>query len=174
MAEVSGPARSLRLAPGEWAQVLAMAVTVVALLAAGGGLLVAGEAFSRPIRKVYYNLIITGLSVAVAFAIGSIELLGLLGSEVHAGGWSWSAMADFNINTAGFAIVGLFVVTWAVALTVWHFGEVEDRWDRAAVGARAAAEAPGGADPEAAVGAGEPVAVGEAAGAAVGAGEPAG
>ena len=88
-----------------------------------------GWAFSRPIRKVYYNLVITGLSVAVAFLVGTIELLGLLGSELSLHGGFWDTMANFNINTAGFAIVGLFVVTWVVALAVWRFGRIESKWE---------------------------------------------
>ena len=88
-----------------------------------------GWAFSRPIRKVYYNLVITGLSVAVAFLIGTVELLGLLGSELNLSGGFWTTMANFNLNAAGFAIVGLFVVTWVVALGVWHFAKLESRWE---------------------------------------------
>ena len=60
-----------------------------------------GWAFSKPMRKVYYNMVITGLSVAMAFFIGSIELLGLFGSELGLHGSFWAAMGDFNINTAG-------------------------------------------------------------------------
>ncbi len=90
-----------------------------------------GWAFSRPIRKVYYNLVITGLSVAVAFLIGTVELLGLLGQEANFTGRFWSLMANFNINTAGFVIVGLFVATWAVALAIWRLARIEARWDTA-------------------------------------------
>jgi nickel/cobalt transporter (NiCoT) family protein len=90
-----------------------------------------GWAFSRPIRKVYYNLVITGLSVAVAFLIGSIELLGLLGQEANLPGGFWNTMANFNINAAGFVIVGVFVATWVVALAVWRFARIEARWDAA-------------------------------------------
>ncbi|HEX3706885.1 MAG TPA: HoxN/HupN/NixA family nickel/cobalt transporter [Mycobacteriales bacterium] len=98
-----------------------------------------GWAFSKPIRKVYYNITITGLSVVVAFAIGTIELLGLLASELDLTGGFWNAMADFNINTAGFIIVGLFAVTWAVALGIWRFGRIEARWEDAAARSRAKA-----------------------------------
>ena len=88
-----------------------------------------GWAFSRPVRKVYYNLVITGLSVTVAFFIGTIEILGLLGTEAQlAGRRSGTRSSGFNINTAGFVIVGLFVVTWAVAVAVWRFGRIEERW----------------------------------------------
>jgi high-affinity nickel-transport protein len=95
-----------------------------------------GWAFARPIRKVYYNITITGLSVVVAFFIGTVELLGLLGQETHLGGWFWSKLENFNINAAGFVIVGLFVATWAVALSIWRFGHIEAKWDAAAARAR--------------------------------------
>jgi high-affinity nickel-transport protein len=89
-------------------------------------------AFARPVRKVYYNLMITALSVFVAFFIGTVELLGLLGQELKLSGGFWSFMSGFNINKAGLVIVGVFVVTWAVALSVWHFGKIEQKWDLAA------------------------------------------
>ncbi|MGH9107308.1 MAG: HoxN/HupN/NixA family nickel/cobalt transporter [Acidimicrobiales bacterium] len=96
-----------------------------------------GWAFARPIRKVYYNITITGLSVAVAFIIGTIEILGLLPSELNWNGSVWSWFEKFNINTAGFIIVGLFVATWAIALSIWYFGHIEARWDAAAGQAQA-------------------------------------
>ena len=57
-----------------------------------------GWAFARPVRKVYYNLVITGLSIAVAFLIGTIEITGLLSAELHIRGGFWDFMADFDIN----------------------------------------------------------------------------
>jgi high-affinity nickel-transport protein len=98
-----------------------------------------GWAFARPIRKVYYNIVITGLSVTVAFFIGTIELVALLGQEAHLEGGLWHWLQGFDINKAGFVIVGLFVVTWIVALAVWRFGRIETRWDEAADRARAMA-----------------------------------
>jgi high-affinity nickel-transport protein len=95
-----------------------------------------GWAFARPIRKVYYNITITGLSVVVAFFIGTVELLGLLGQETHLGGWFWTRLETFNINSAGFVIVGLFVATWVIALSIWRFGNIEAKWDEAATRAR--------------------------------------
>src|SRR5712691_6436535 len=89
-------------------------------------------AFARPVRKVFYNLTITGLSVFVALFIGTIELLGLISAEAKLTGGFWEFMAKFNINTAGFVIVGIFVFTWAVALSIWHFGKIEQKWDPAA------------------------------------------
>ncbi|MEP7025383.1 MAG: HoxN/HupN/NixA family nickel/cobalt transporter, partial [Actinomycetota bacterium] len=89
-------------------------------------------AFARPIRKVYYNLTITGLSVFVAFFIGTVEILGLIGQETGASGGFWDFMNAFDINKAGFVIVGVFVLTWVVALAIWRFGKVEQKWDLAA------------------------------------------
>ncbi|MGE5696675.1 MAG: HoxN/HupN/NixA family nickel/cobalt transporter [Candidatus Sericytochromatia bacterium] len=85
-------------------------------------------AFSRPLRKVYYNLTITGLSVAVALLIGSIELLGLLAEQLGLSGGFWDWIAAVDLNVVGFVIVGMFMLTWAVALSVWRFGRIEQRW----------------------------------------------
>jgi len=82
-----------------------------------------------PVRKVYYNLTITGLSVFVAVFIGAVELLGLLSQNAHLTGSFWSFLAGFNINSAGLVIVGVFVVTWIVALCIWHFGRIEQKWE---------------------------------------------
>jgi nickel/cobalt transporter (NiCoT) family protein len=90
-----------------------------------------GWAFVNPVRKVYYNLAITGLSVAICFFIGLVETLGLLPLEIHSLGQHhgfWGFMYNFNINTAGFVIVGMFVVTWAVAMLVWRYGRIEEKW----------------------------------------------
>ncbi len=89
-------------------------------------------AFARPVRKVYYNLTITGLSVFVAVFIGAVEVLGLLGQEGRLSGPGWAWLESFNINKAGFVIVGVFVITWAVALAIWRFGRIEQKWDLAA------------------------------------------
>ena len=93
-------------------------------------------AFARPVRKVYYNLTITGLSVFVAFFVGAIEILGLIAQESHLSGGFWGAVQGFNINKAGFVIVGMFVLTWVVALAIWHFGRIEQKWEAAAEGPR--------------------------------------
>ena len=91
-----------------------------------------GWAFSEPARKLYYNLMITGLSVAVALLVGSIELLSVATSELglRGGPWAWASSVD--LNTVGYLIVGVFVLTWALALAVWRFGRIEERWGRAA------------------------------------------
>jgi high-affinity nickel-transport protein len=95
-------------------------------------------AFAKPIRKIYYNLTITGLSVFVALFIGTIEILGLVAQETNLSGGFWDFMQNFNINRAGFVIVGVFVVTWIVALAVWHFGKIERKWEDQIAAAQAA------------------------------------
>jgi high-affinity nickel-transport protein len=87
-----------------------------------------GWAFSKPVRKVYYNITITGLSVAVALIIGTVELLGLLAGELGWSGGFWGWVSNLDLNVIGFGIVGLFVLTWVVALAVWRFGRIEDKW----------------------------------------------
>jgi nickel/cobalt transporter (NiCoT) family protein len=86
-------------------------------------------AFAKPVRKVYYNVTITGLSVFVAMFIGGVEALGLLAQDGHLNGGFWSFMQNFNINKAGFVIVGVFVLTWIVALAIWRYGDIERKWD---------------------------------------------
>ncbi|HTJ69209.1 MAG TPA: HoxN/HupN/NixA family nickel/cobalt transporter [Actinospica sp.] len=90
-----------------------------------------GWAFAKPVRKVYYNLVITGLSIAAAFIIGTIEVFGVLTDELHLSGGFWDFMSNFDINKAGFVIAALFAGTWIVALLAWRFGRLEQRWSSA-------------------------------------------
>jgi high-affinity nickel-transport protein len=87
-----------------------------------------GWAFSKPVRKVYYNITVTGLSVAVALLIGTAELMSILGEKLGLSGGVWDWTAGLDLNTIGFGIVGVFVLVWAVALAVWKFGRIEQRW----------------------------------------------
>jgi high-affinity nickel-transport protein len=87
-----------------------------------------GWAFSHPVRKIYYNLTITALSVAVALVIGSIELLGLFAAQLGWRGPFWEWLGGLDLNTVGFLIVGIFVVTWAAALLIWRYARVEEKW----------------------------------------------
>jgi high-affinity nickel-transport protein len=87
-----------------------------------------GWAFSKPVRKVFYNITITGLTVAVALVIGTIELVGIVAQHLNASGTFWVWVENIDINALGFIIVGLFVATWVIALSVWHFGRIEERW----------------------------------------------
>jgi high-affinity nickel-transport protein len=101
-----------------------------------------GWAFAKPVRKVYYNLVITGLSIGAAFIIGTIEILGILTTEAHLRGGFWNVMANFNINVAGFCIAALFIGVWAAALAYWRFGNVEARWTSSVTAAPAASAEP--------------------------------
>ncbi len=89
-----------------------------------------GWAFSKPIRKIYYNMAITGLSVAVALIIGGIELLSILTDKAGISSGPLAAIAGLDLNDVGFVIVALFVLIWLAALAVWRYGRVEERWTR--------------------------------------------
>ena len=87
-----------------------------------------GWALSNPVRKIYYNITITGLSVAVALLIGSIELLGLFAGQLQWRGPFWDWLGGLDLNAVGFVVVGIFVATWAIALLVWRYGRIEEKW----------------------------------------------
>jgi nickel/cobalt transporter (NiCoT) family protein len=87
-----------------------------------------GWAFSKPVRKVFYNITVTSLSVAVALIIGTIELMSVLADKLSLTGQPWTFVSGLDLNYVGYAIVATFVVTWMVSLAVWHFGRIEDKW----------------------------------------------
>jgi high-affinity nickel-transport protein len=87
-----------------------------------------GWALSKPVRKVFYNLTITGLSVAVALVIGTIELGGLMSSELNLPGPFWAWFENVDINFLGFVIAAMFVATWVIAVMIWRLGRIEERW----------------------------------------------
>ncbi len=97
-----------------------------------------GWAFSKPVRKVFYNITITGLSVAVALIIGAIEVVSIVTNELTIESGPLAAVANVDLNYVGYAIVALFVVTWAVALTVWKLGRIEEKWSAGLRGGGAA------------------------------------
>ena len=88
-----------------------------------------GWAFSKPARKIYYNIVITGLSVAVALLIGGIQLISILTEKLDITTGILATIGSVSLNSVGYWIVGLFVATWAVALAVWRFGRIEQRWE---------------------------------------------
>jgi len=92
-----------------------------------------GWAFMRPVRKIYYNLVITGLSVAVAFAIGTVELAGLVGQQLGVTNGVLGAMSRVNLNAAGFVLAAIFAATWVVALLAWRVLRLEERFSPAVV-----------------------------------------
>jgi high-affinity nickel-transport protein len=85
-------------------------------------------AFARPVRKVFYNLTITAISVAVALLIGTIELISVLTSQAHITSGPLAAIGGIDLNYAGYGIVTLFVLSWLVAYAVWKVGRVEEKW----------------------------------------------
>ena len=87
-----------------------------------------GWAFSKPVRKVYYNIVITGLSVGVALFVGGLEICQVISEQLNLTGFFWDYANGFDLNSAGFIIVGTFVVVWAIALLLWKYGKVEERW----------------------------------------------
>jgi high-affinity nickel-transport protein len=87
-----------------------------------------GWAFSRPVRKIFYNLTVTALSVLVALVIGLVELVSVLAVELHVTSGPLAVVANLDLNEVGFAIAGLFVVTWVIAVLVWRLGRIEDKY----------------------------------------------
>lgn len=89
-----------------------------------------GWAFARPVRKIYYNIVVTGLSVVVALLIGAQEVISILTAEfdVRSGPLAW--VGNLDLGAMGFIIVGLFAITWIAAVSVWRLSDVEGRWQR--------------------------------------------
>jgi nickel/cobalt transporter (NiCoT) family protein len=82
-----------------------------------------GWAFVKPIRKLYYNMTITCVSVIVAIAVGGIEALGLVAGQLHLRGWFWVMVVSLNesFGEIGYAIVVLFVLSWLVSMAVYRW-----------------------------------------------------
>lgn len=80
-------------------------------------------AFVKPIRKLYYNLAITGVSVVVAFLVGGIEALGLLGAQLDLSGWFWDGIGTLNddLNGLGFAVIGVFIAAWVGSVLLYRY-----------------------------------------------------
>src|ERR1700678_440371 len=87
-----------------------------------------GWAFVKPIRKLYYNITITSVSVLVALVVGGIEAFGLLGAHFHLEGWFWEAVAKLNDNfgTLGYFIVGLFLLSWLASIAFYKWLRFDD------------------------------------------------
>jgi high-affinity nickel-transport protein len=87
-----------------------------------------GWAFAKPIRKLYYNMTITSISVLVAIAVGGIEVLGLLAAQLHWKGSFWNVVSKLNNNfgVLGYMIIGLFVVSWMVSIAIYKWRRFED------------------------------------------------
>jgi nickel/cobalt transporter (NiCoT) family protein len=87
-----------------------------------------GWAFASPVRKVYYNISVTSLSVAVAWMVGVIELLQVLAAKLELHGGVWTVVNSLDLGRLGYLVVGLFVATWLCSLTLWKTRRFEQRW----------------------------------------------
>ena len=87
-----------------------------------------GWAFMKPVRKVFYNITITAVSVAVALIIGTIELISVLADQAKITSGPIATIASIPLDYAGYGIVGLFVLSWLVAISVWRYGRIEEKW----------------------------------------------
>ncbi len=85
-------------------------------------------AFIKPMRKLYYNLVITTVSVVVAVLIGGIEGLGLLGDQLGLTGWFWNGIGTLNdnFNGLGFVIIGVFIFAWVASLVIYRYSRLDD------------------------------------------------
>jgi high-affinity nickel-transport protein len=85
-------------------------------------------AFVKPIRKLYYNLTITSVSVLVAVLIGGIEALGLMGDQFGLSGWFWDGVGALNdnFNSLGFVIIGVFIAAWVGSVVMYRYKGLDD------------------------------------------------
>ncbi|MGI4810173.1 MAG: HoxN/HupN/NixA family nickel/cobalt transporter, partial [Janthinobacterium lividum] len=85
-------------------------------------------AFVKPIRKLYYNLTITLVSVVVAFLVGGIEALGLIGDKLALSGWFWDGIGALNenFNNLGFIIIGIFIAAWIGSVVIYRYRGLDD------------------------------------------------
>jgi high-affinity nickel-transport protein len=87
-----------------------------------------GWAFVKPVRKLYYNITITSVSVVVALIVGGIEALGLLADQFRLNGEFWETVRKLNDNfgTLGYCIIGIFVLSWIVSIVVYRWQRFDD------------------------------------------------
>src|SRR5579884_3231028 len=78
-----------------------------------------GWAFVKPVRKLYYNLNITLISVFIAFVIGTIEVLSIVADQLNLHGWFWDSVSNLDFGTIGFIIIGLFVGSWLLSTIIY-------------------------------------------------------
>jgi nickel/cobalt transporter (NiCoT) family protein len=87
-----------------------------------------GWAFANPIRKVYYNITVTSLSVTVALVIGTVELLQVTAAKLSLSGGFWAFLQNLDFGKIGYLVVALFIATWAFSVIVWKTRRIETRW----------------------------------------------
>jgi high-affinity nickel-transport protein len=109
----------------------ALFAAAMSLIDTTDGVLMLGAynwAFVKPMRKLYYNLVITAVSVIVAVLVGGIEGLGLIGGQLGLDGWFWDAIGTLNDNFSGigFAIVGVFIFAWIGSVIFYRYARLDD------------------------------------------------
>jgi high-affinity nickel-transport protein len=87
-----------------------------------------GWAFINPLRKIYYNLTVTVISVFVALAIGTVELLQVVASELNLTGAFWNWLGALDFETIGFLIIIIFVVCWLISLGYWKYMRFDEKY----------------------------------------------
>jgi high-affinity nickel-transport protein len=85
-------------------------------------------AFTTPLRKIYYNLTVTAVSVVAALLIGMIELTQVLSSKLHFQGMAWKWLEKIDFGWLGYALVGLFLLSWLISYFIWKCFRIEQRW----------------------------------------------
>jgi len=90
-----------------------------------------GWAFVQPVRKIYYSIIVTALSVVVALLIGGVQVVGLMSERLGVTDGLVGWIAALSLDDVGYLIVVVFAVTWAIAVAVWRYGRIEERWTAA-------------------------------------------
>jgi high-affinity nickel-transport protein len=88
-------------------------------------------AFRTPLRKIYYNMSVTGLSIVAALVIGLIELAQILTPKLGLTDGFWGWVQDLDFGSLGYILVGVFVVSWAISYGIWKFMRIEQRWNTA-------------------------------------------
>jgi nickel/cobalt transporter (NiCoT) family protein len=78
-----------------------------------------GWAFLKPVRKLYYNMNITLISVLVALVIGAIEALSVISTELKLSGGFWGLVNNLDLNTLGFFIIGTFILSWFISALIY-------------------------------------------------------
>lgn len=87
-------------------------------------------AFFNPVRKIYYNITITSISVIAALVIGMVELLQILAEKLDLQGGLWDWVQSIEFDYLGYILVALFLITWLISTLIWKFGNVEQRWSK--------------------------------------------
>lgn len=85
-------------------------------------------AFLNPLRRIFYNITTTGLSVAIALLVGTVELLQVLINALNLQGHYFDAIAALDFGIVGYLIVGMFLLAWGLSVGVWKFGRIEERY----------------------------------------------